>query len=390
MQEIADVVFNITSVHLRVLEPTKNVIPFQDATMGPFSTFGLALITLEDEDGVVGESPVNGGYANILENCLLPILLHSNGLPYKELYHRLYWSIRNEGFRGPASALVGQIDFALHDLAARKMAVPLHTYLGGSRRDVKIYGSGGGTNYSLQELEAEVGLFLERGVDCYKMKVGKDFGTKLAEDVERVKFVRRLLGRDIKLAVDANQIWSCEQALRFIDHTATEDLAWLEEPLHSADYEQIGRLCKESPLAISYGESERSALVFPNLVSLGVRHLQPIPTQLAGIREWMEVRDLAAGAGLDFSSGGYSLYTSSLMAAVGGDFPVEYLYDILSGLEVYFEVRPQWENGCFVLPDIEGIPVRINWEHCMKENKVIKAQTWTRKNTREYRPTVSL
>ena len=138
------------------------------------------------------------------------------------------------------------------------------------------------------------------------------------------------------------------------------------------------------------GESERSARVFPILVNLGVRHLQPVPTHLAGIQEWMEVRDLATGGGLDFSSGGYSMYTSLLMASATGDYPVEYLYAIMYGLEAYFEVHPIWEKGRFVLPDIEGIPVRVNWEQCMKENKVIKAQCWNKENTREYRPSVSL
>jgi hypothetical protein len=33
----------------------------------------------------------------------------------------MYWSIRNEGFRGPAAALLGQIDIALHDLEQDEM-----------------------------------------------------------------------------------------------------------------------------------------------------------------------------------------------------------------------------------------------------------------------------
>jgi L-alanine-DL-glutamate epimerase-like enolase superfamily enzyme len=205
MYKIDNEVFRILKARIRALEPSRAVTPFQDATMGPFQTFGIAILTLEDEDGTIGEAPVFSSYNNILESFILPILLHNQNLPYSELYPQLYWSIRNEGFRGQASALLGQIDLALYDLAARRHKVPLHKYLNAERNCARFYGSGGGTNYSLKELETELSVFLEAGADCYKMKVGKDFGAKMKEDVERVKFVRQLMGKDIKLAVDANK-----------------------------------------------------------------------------------------------------------------------------------------------------------------------------------------
>ncbi|SMO71833.1 enolase C-terminal domain-like protein [Solitalea koreensis] len=392
MNRIDNEVFNITGVQIRVLNPVPAVFPFQDSTMGPFPTFGLSVITIEDEDGNVGEAPVYNSYNNILETCLLPILLHSRNVSYSLLYYRLYWSIRNEGFRGPASALLGQIDLALHDLAARRAKLPLHRYLStkATRDAIKVYGSGGGTNYSLKELEAEVTYFMKAGVDCYKMKVGKDFGQKMQEDVMRVKFVRSLLGDKVRLAVDANQIWTREQALHFLDLTASENIAWFEEPVHSADYEQIEKLCNSTTVKISYGESERTSLMFPTLVNMGVKHLQPIPNQIAGVKEWMEVKELALASQVDFSSGGYSLYTASLMAVAPEHCRVEYLHSIMFGLEKYFMVRPELKNGYFVLPDIEGLPIRIDWDYWSAANKVVRSQAWSRNNVKEYLPIVSM
>ncbi|HEY9257257.1 enolase C-terminal domain-like protein, partial [Chitinophaga sp.] len=324
MYSIDQEIFNIQSIQIRELAPVKAVTAFQDATMGPFPEFGMSLIVIEDEYGNVGESPVYSSYTNILEACLVPILLYASDVMYEQLYPRLYWSIRNEGFRGPAAALLGQVDMALHDLAARRQGVPLHTYMGATRGDVKVYGSGGGTNYTYAELEQEVRFFVENGVGCYKMKVGKDFGHSMTEDVKRVKFVRSLLGKHTRLAVDANQIWSCEQALRFIDLTAAEDLAWFEEPTHSASLDQIELLCKQTPMKIAFGESERTSRVFPTLVNIGVAHLQPVPGHLPGVKEWTAVKDLAHKHQIDFSSGGYSLFTSSLMATAAETCQVEY------------------------------------------------------------------
>ena len=390
MHTIDQEIFNIVRAQIRILKPAKVVTPFEDATMGPFQNFGIAILTLEDENGVIGESPIYQTYNNILETCLLPILFHSSNVTYPNLYHRLYWSIRNEGFRGAASALLGQLDLALHDMAARRKGIPLHQYLNATRNWVKMYGSGGGTNYSLKELESEVAFFLEAGVDCYKMKVGKDFGTKMKEDVERVKFVRSLLGNNTRLAVDANQIWTCEQALQFIDLAGNADLAWFEEPVHSAAMDQIERLCKSTPLKISYGESERSGLVFPALVNAGVRHLQPVPTQISGVREWMEVRDLAARKQIEFSSGGFSLFTTSLVASANEECQVEYLYSLMASLEDYFCICPELKEGRFLLPDIEGIPVRIDWDYCAQKNCIVSTQSWRNKYVNEYRPIVSM
>lgn len=390
MHKIDDEIFNITKAHIRVLEPVKAVTSFEDATMGPFRNFGIAILSLEDEDGFIGESPVFHSYTNIFENCLLPNLFHNNNDCYKTLYHRMYWAIRNEGFRGPAAALLGQVDVALHDLAAKRKKLPLHKYLNSTRNNVKVYGSGGGANYSLRELEEEISFFLEAGVGCYKMKVGKDFGTKMQEDAERVKFVRSILGKNIRLAIDANQIWNCEQALRFIDLTAKHDIAWFEEPVHSAALDQIEQLCKSTALKISYGESERTALVFPTLVNAGVRHLQPVPTQIGGVNEWMQVRDLAAKEDIEFSSGGYSWFTASFIASANEECTVEYLHSLMTGLEQYFSVHPKWKNGTFELPDIEGMPVRVDWDYCQKKNLIKGMQSWQNNEMAKYRPVVTM
>lgn len=390
MYKIDNEIFKIVHVSIRTLKPTRAVIPFQDATMGPFQTFGIAILTLEDEDGTIGEAPVFSSYNNILESFILPILLHNQNLPYSKLYPQLYWSIRNEGFRGQASALLGQVDLALYDLAARRHKVPLHKYLNAERDCVRFYGSGGGTNYSLEELETELNVFLEAGAGCYKMKVGKDFGAKMKEDVERVKFVRQLMGKGVKLAVDANQVWTCEQALQFIDMVGGEDLAWFEEPVHSAALDQVEKLCSSTPVSISYGESERTSKTFPTLVNIGVGHLQPVPTQIGGVKEWMDVKNLAQNARLQFSSGGYSWYTASIMASAQEACEVEYLHVIMHGLEQYFLVQPELKNGRFILPGHEGFGVQVDWDFCTRANKIIFQKCWGRKDVQRYSPLVSI
>lgn len=390
MYNIDNEIFNVKRIRIRVLEQVATVTPFQDATMGPFPKFGISIITIEDEDGNVGEAPVYNSYMNILETCLFPILFHSHSVPYKEFYPKLYWSIRNEGFKGAAAALLSQVDMALYDLAARRRNVPLYKYIGATRNDVKMYGSGGGTNYTLHQLENEVNLFMDAGVECYKMKIGKDFGTNINEDIERVKFVKQLVGNKMKIATDVNQVWTCKEVFKFIDAIGEENLCWLEEPIHSAAYDQIEELCKKTSVTIAYGESERTSKIFPTLVNSGVRHLQPVPTQLGGMKEWMEVRDLCENQNLQFSSGGYSLYSAFLMTSANDNSMIEYLHSLMYGLERYFLIRPLWKNGRFYLSEIEGLPVRVDWDYCYKENKIVLERLWEKHDVPKYNPVVSM
>jgi L-alanine-DL-glutamate epimerase-like enolase superfamily enzyme len=123
---------------------------------------------------------------------------------------------------------------------------------------------------------------------------------------------------------------------------------------------------------------------------MGVGHLQPVPTQIGGVKEWMEVRDLAQNSGIQFSSGGYSWFTASMMASAHEACQVEYLYAIIHGLEKYFYVKPELKNGMFILPDHEGIGVQVDWDFCTRANKIIFQKSWSRKDVKCYSPLVSI
>lgn len=381
---------SITQAQLRILAPCEAVYPFQDSTMGPFHSFGISMITLTDEDGFTGEAPIHSGYINIFEKSLLPILFQYQKTSYKDIYYKMYWSVRNEGFRGQAASVLGQIDIALHDLISQRHKMPLHRYLGAERDEVNMYGSGGGTNYSMDEIEKEFSFFLDRGVDCIKMKVGKDFGSRMDEDVQRVRQIRKTFGTGFRLALDANQIWDTPQAAEFSKRVEEYHIEWFEEPVHSAGITEIRKLCSQSPLKISYGESERTSKVFPSLAEAGVQHFQPIPTQFSGMAEWLEVKELAIKNHIDFSAGGYSWFSTSFIATAPENCMVEYLHSLLSGIEVYFEISPKWAGNKFIIPDVHGVPVKINWEYCRKENKIVEDRLWKRQITDRYLPTVSL
>ena len=83
------------------------------------------------------------------------------------------------------------------------------------------------------------------------MKVGHD---DAREDRRRVEAVRRRIGDDILLMVDANQKWDLMQAKHGAHLLEGFDLAWLEEPLHPDDIRSHRLLHESTSIPIALGE----------------------------------------------------------------------------------------------------------------------------------------
>jgi L-alanine-DL-glutamate epimerase-like enolase superfamily enzyme len=344
--------------------------------MGPFTSVGLATIMLADEDGQEGEAPITD--LNSLENVLLPALLTGKRRHYVAIYESLYWRIRNAGYRGPAAGALGAIDLALHDLASRRAGLPLHRFLGAQTDHAPVYASGGGTNTTQAELEAEFAGYAEAGFTTVKMKVGRNFGRAIDEDIRRLRAVRSVIGPHVRLAVDANQIWTAAEAATFA-HAITEfDVAWLEEPVHSADILSLRECCRgvSSRLAIAMGESESAPAVFALLVEAGVTHLQPIYQRLPSVAAFMHVRDLAEATAAEFSSGGYSHSSCQLIAAANRGTS-EYLFAANDPLLPLLMIKPLLGGGNFTLPAAVGTSMRVAWDRVRRDGQLRREQSWT-------------
>lgn len=160
--------------------------------------------------------------------------------------------VRNVGRPGIAATAISAIDSALWDLKAKLLDVPLVTLLGELRSSVPVYGSGGFTSYSPEQLGRQLSGFVESGMKRVKMKVGADPAT----DIERVRVARATVGDDCELMVDANGAYSPQQALRYAHAFAEEGVSWLEEPVSSDNLPGLRLVRERAPvgMAITAGE----------------------------------------------------------------------------------------------------------------------------------------
>ncbi|HEV7347351.1 mandelate racemase/muconate lactonizing enzyme family protein [Telluribacter sp.] len=367
--------FDIHAVELRCVAPVKFERPFYDATMGPFAEYRACFVRLTDRSGVWGECEFPFTAFDLLKNSFVPQLLETKETSYEKLYHLLYWSIRNEGFRGGAALALGHLDRIFHDLAARQQGVPLFRYLGGSKPRVRAYASGGSISLTGSELLDECLAWEAQGYATIKMKFG-GLETTLHDDLTRIALVREALRSETGLAVDANQSLSLDKAQVLSRELGEMNIAWLEEPIHSAALHDIETLCETSPVPISYGESERTALVFPSLVRAGVQHLQPIAGHILGLGEWLSIAEMARDHGLMFSGGGTSHLNAAIVAAVGDEAQLEYLEPVVGTMASLLSVRAEINNGHFILPEVPGIGAEVDWPRLEKEKRVTDRFIW--------------
>lgn len=367
--------FDIRTVEMRCVAPVEFKRPFYDATMGPFQHYRACFVRLTDRHGTWGECefPVTG--LDLLKHTFVSLLLDAKETTYEALYRTLYWSIRNEGFRGGAALALGHLDRIFHDLIARRQGVPVFRYLGGNNPRVRAYASGGSIHLEGNELLDECLAWEAQGYATIKMKFG-GLDTSVQEDLTRIASVREALRPETGLAVDANQSMILAKAQVLSQELGGMNIAWLEEPVHSAALHNIEALCDSSPVPISYGESERTALVFPSLVRAGVRHLQPIAGHIVSLHEWLSIAELARRHDLMFSGGGTSHINASLVAAAGQEAQLEYLEPVVGAMASLLWVKPDVRDGHFIVPEVPGIGTEVDWPRLEKEKRIIDRCVW--------------
>jgi L-alanine-DL-glutamate epimerase-like enolase superfamily enzyme len=140
-------------------------------------------------------------------------------------------------------------DMALYDIASKALNVPLYQLLKGQKREVETdITIGIGTT---EEMVAQAIALKDSGAGILKIKLGKN----VDEDIQRIYNIRKAIGPDITLRIDANQGWNFEQAIKALTSMEAYNIQFCEQPM-SAWYDDMLPALKEiSPIKIMADES---------------------------------------------------------------------------------------------------------------------------------------
>jgi L-alanine-DL-glutamate epimerase-like enolase superfamily enzyme len=274
--------------------------PESDGTLEWDST---TMVTVEVHAGDatgLGYTYGDGAVAKLVESKLAGVVEGRDAMAIPAAWEAMVEAIRNLGRPGICSMAIAAVDIALWDLKARLLDAPLVTLLGAAHDAVPIYGSGGFTSYSLDELQLQLGGWVEQGMRAVKMKVGRE----PLKDPRRVAAAREAVGSAAELFVDANGAYSRKQALELAEAFAAHRVSWFEEPVTSDDLDGLRIIRDRAPavMDIAAGEYGYDVPYFEHMLSAGaVDVLQADVTRCAGITELLRVGALCRARSVPFS-----------------------------------------------------------------------------------------
>lgn len=325
----------------------------------------LCIEILTDEDHVglaVGYGPP--GAKAVVDEALAPVLVGQDPSVVGELWAEMMWVVRDFGRGGVALQALSAVDVALWDLKGRAEGQPVFRLLGELRPDVVVYGSGGFTSFSPEELVAEMRAFVDTGFGAVKMKVGKSFGTCEEEDVSRVQAVREAIGSETELYVDANGAYGVEQAIRMAERFAAHDVRLFEEPVPADDTGGLAAVRAASPIPIATGEQEYEAAGLRRLAEVGAAEvLQPDILRIGGVTGWRRAAVVAADNGLQLMSHAAQLVSLQVGCATAGFAAAEYMAIQVEMDRLWYRDVPVPVGGRWTpLPDRPGMGLDLRPE----------------------------
>jgi L-alanine-DL-glutamate epimerase-like enolase superfamily enzyme len=299
----------------------------------------------------------------LVDGELKKILLGRKSAEIRSIYEDSLKSFEYLGQEGLAMWAISAVDTALWDLLGRQLNAPVWLLLGLNTTKVPAYGSGGWISYRDEELADEVGRHIKRGYAGVKIKIG---GPSLDGDVERVRAVRRAIGSDKKLMIDANQGLTLDRALRTARLLEDCAIDWLEEPFPKNDMEDYCRLAGATEIPLAAGEREFGIAGIRKLVERrAVNVIQPDLMRVGGVTGWRLAANLAEASRLKVSPHFYKEYDVHLAACVPGLIAIE-AFDWLDPLVRHpLEIR----DGCVIAPKRPGFGVEFRAE-AIKEYEV--------------------
>jgi L-alanine-DL-glutamate epimerase-like enolase superfamily enzyme len=322
--------------------------PVRDA-LQVLDTHGACRIEIETSEGIVGRSAITFGrldaapaiLAHLVNDELAPHVVGKDPFLVRGIRDDLWALTDYHGSTGLALLGIAGIDVALWDAIGKTVGQPVWRLLGAKRDRVPSYAMVGWLELDLDGLKRVCAQAVERGFKGVKMKVG---AVSLDEDVARIEAVRSAIGRGTPLMVDANQVFSLNEALR--RGRVYEELGcyWFEEPLRADDTEGLAQLARDLAIPIASGENNYGKRQFRQLFERrAVDVVQPDIRRAGGVTECLEIGLMADAFNVLYASHGGGVHLHVLAALPNTLF-----------MESNLASADRLVDGCYPLPEEPG------------------------------------
>jgi L-alanine-DL-glutamate epimerase-like enolase superfamily enzyme len=264
-----------------------------EAAFAPDPTTVLVVEARAASEVGVGYGFTHPCAASHVEQVLAPALIGADAFDVALAHDRMLRVARAIGDLGVMG--VAAVDIALWDLKARLLGVSLIDLIGAHRSRAPVCGSP--ESYAAQHMASQLVGFVKSGFARIRTHLTGD----LAEDVRRVSAARAAIGDGVRLTVDADGAYSERSALSLAERVAEFDVACLEDPVASEDFEGLRFVRERCPrtLAIAAGKWGTGVSYFRRLLEPRATDAVRLDaTRCLGISGFLKVAALAAARGV--------------------------------------------------------------------------------------------
>jgi L-alanine-DL-glutamate epimerase-like enolase superfamily enzyme len=307
--------------------------------------------------------------ATVIKQLLMDQIDGQDAMQIEYLYQKMMRSIRNNGNTGIVFMAISAIDIALWDLKSRILGVPLATLLGRVKDHFPVYGSGGFTSYSLDQLKQQMTNWKEKGFRRVKMKVGRHPD----EDVGRVRAVKEVIGPHVDLFVDANGAYTIKQAIKKAVEFSEFGVEWFEEPVSSDNLKGLYMVRHEVPpgMNIAAGEYGYHLSYFRKMLTAeSVDVIQADATRCGGITGFIKVGHLSEAYDIPFSSHCAPAIHMQVAMTLNNFLIGEYFHDHVRIERELFDGMPEPVDGA-LFPDLTQPGLGLEFRYSSAEKYLV-------------------
>ncbi|ELY97721.1 mandelate racemase/muconate lactonizing enzyme family protein [Natrialba aegyptia] len=256
---------------------------------------GTTVVRLETDDGTVGwgEAFAPGPIATAtIEELFADDVLGMDPFTVESLADRSYTDPYHFGGDVFVQSAVSAIDVACWDIIGKSVGRPIHRLLGGTQcSELTPYASTMYFTEADRPIEEPIREAVVEGFTAAKIKIGSG----LADDIERVRTAREILGPDADLMVDMNGNYRPHQALESARAIAEYDVTWIEEPVPPENRSGYRELRSKIDTPIAAGEAHYGRFAFKELIDdRTVDIIQPNLGRCGGLSEARLIAGMAS------------------------------------------------------------------------------------------------
>lgn len=266
------------------------------------------------------------------------------------------------------ASIKSAFDMALYDIASQYAGLPLYAYLGGKK------GKNIATDYTIsidspEKMAHDACKIKKAGFPVIKVKLGES----VKKDMERLKYIRRAIGYEIPLRLDANQGWDIHTAIQILSSLSDKNIQFCEEPIPRWNYMALPLVRHQCSIPVMADESccdhhdARRLIDFEACDYFNIK-----PGKSSGLYKALKIIRLAEEAGVQMQMGGFIEsrlgFTAAAHLALTSDQIIFYDFDtplmmeddpVIGGISY-------GENGTVNVPDKPGLGAEIDKKYLEK------------------------